>query len=341
MNEEELAQIQAILMQHGYLYKEHLGSGSFSNVFLCQSSKYNQQFAIKRAIKHKISVYEYKTLISLNHPNIITLYDAFEDDSSQYLVMEYCTNGTLREKVNLSYEMFVNYAKQILDAIDYCHSNNIAHRDIKPDNIFIDSYNHIKLADFGFARQFDDKSKSTEKCGSMNFISPEMIQCQEMDPFKTDIWALGITFFFVVTGLYPFKGNSREVLKEAILYGDLDYSKCNVDQRIRFLIGKMTAKNPASRLSADKLLKLPMFASINPRKSLLYPLKGRRNSYTIGINSQSNFNLLKSSTFDKNQLNNENKNEEDKKSVQLVDIHTYQSINMHPRMGSHYPFKPP
>ena len=228
----------------------------------------------------------------------------------------------------------------MLDAIYYCHSNNIAHRDIKPDNIFIDHYNHIKLADFGFAKQFDDNTKSTERCGSLNFIAPEMIQCQEIDPFKVDIWALGITFFFMSTGLYPFKGNSREELKEAILYGDLNYSNCNVDPRIRFLIGKMTAKNPVSRPTADKLLKLPIFTSINTKKNLLFPVNSRRNSYTTCGSSQANFNLPKSVTFDQNQSIQV---ADDKKQITLDYVHTYKLINMPiaPRMGNHYQFGKP
>lgn len=184
------------LKQHGYTYIRNLGSGSFSDVLLCQSTKYNQCFAIKRAIKHHISVDEYKHLISLHHPHIIKLYDTFEDDEAQYLVFDYCQNGTISERGRLTIENFIQLSKQILEAVAFCHSHNIAHRDLKPENIFLDQYNHIKLADFGMAKQFQLNGKSTEKCGSIMFCPPEMFVHQEIDPFKADIWALGITFFF-------------------------------------------------------------------------------------------------------------------------------------------------
>lgn len=247
--------------------------------------------------------------------------------------MEYCPNGTIRQKVNLPYDDFINYARQMLDALAYCHANKIAHRDIKPDNIFIDQYNHIKLADFGFAKQFDDENKSTEKCGSLNFIAPEMFQYQEICPFKADIWALGVTFFFMATGTYPFKNTLREELKQAIIYGDMDFGTHSVNPQIRFLINKMTIKNPISRPTAEKLLKLPMFTNQLFKRTLSLSGSFRRNSYTT-CSSHSNFNLAKAATFDQ-----KDSVDDDKKQLPLLDVHSYRSIVAYPniqRMSSRY-----
>lgn len=279
----EKEQIKETLSMHGYEYQRFLGKGSFSSVILCQSTKYNQNFAIKIAHKDKLTEFEYSTMISLNHPNIIKLYDAFEDEFAQYLVMEYCSNGTIRQKGKLSYEQFVCYAKQILDALSYCHSKNVAHRDIKPDNIFVDQYDQVKLADFGMAKKFQIDSKCNEKCGSLMFFAPEMIQNQSICPFKADIWALGITFFYMTTGKYPFKCKSREELKQLIFFGELDFDDFDIHHKIRVLITKMTTKNINLRFSADDLLKMSMFSNedqnhhsfchnhnhkkMNPRKS--------------------------------------------------------------------------
>ena len=151
-------QYQQTLSEHGYKYKT-LGKGGFSSVLLCESNKYLQDFAIKRVIKHRMTECEYKTMISLSHQNIIQLYDSFNDDYAHYLVMEYCPNGTLSQKGCLSYDKFIFYTKQILESISFCHSIYIAHRDIKPDNILFDQYDHIKLVDFG------KDAKSSQKCG--------------------------------------------------------------------------------------------------------------------------------------------------------------------------------
>lgn len=95
----ELEKIQQTLIDHGYEYKQTIGQGGFSYVFLCHSLKYNYDFAVKMTTKDNSLTYdEYSTLISLNHPHIIKLYDAFEDDFAQYLVMEYCQKGTIIQK---------------------------------------------------------------------------------------------------------------------------------------------------------------------------------------------------------------------------------------------------
>lgn len=313
----EIVQIQEKIRQYGYEYKEFLGKGSCSCVVLCHSHKYNQQFALKRAAKHRISLHEYEIMTSLIHPNIISLYDTFEDDKYTYLVMDYCSNGTIRSKIKLSYENFIVYAKQMLDALSYCHSNNVAHRDIKPENIFLDQYDHVKLGDFGFSKQFQDNAKSAEKCGTMACIAPEMFQYHEVCPFKADIWALGITFFFMVTGHFPFQSPSIEKMKQEIIFGDLDYFDCEVDKRIRFLISKMTQKNPASRPTADKLLDLPMFHATLSKNMLQGFKNSRRNSCPNKI-----FNMQ--AIIDMNQCKPSDDN--DAKRLSLLTAHCYKSL---------------
>lgn len=312
MNEVD-EQIKETLSMHGYDYKEFLGKGGFSSVFLCKSKKYNQIFAVKRAIKHKLTEYEYNALVSLNHTNIIKLYDSFNDDDSQYLVMEYCQNGTIRQKGSLQYDRFIIYAKQILEAIAYCHSNNIAHRDIKPDNIFLDQYNHIKVADFGMARQFKEESKSKEMCGSFKFYSPEMFEYQEICPFKADIWALGITFFYMATGSYPFESKSIEEMKQFIIYGEIPFSRHNIDPKIQFMIKKMTEKNPKLRPPADKLLNFPIFNQNLPLKtSVIFKSHTRYRSHSNIMQSHS-------LTFESDEIRTPNE------EISLSKIHSYQS----------------
>lgn len=253
--------IKEVLKQHGYEFIRFLGKGSFSSVYLCRSQKYQQDFAIKRTVKHRITDVEYNTLVSLNHSNIVKLYDAFDDDTAQYLVMEYCCNGTLRQKGKLPYDTFIYYAKQLISALSYCHSRNVAHRDIKPDNIFLDQYGQIKLADFGLAKHFENDAQSNEKCGSLMYFAPEMFIHHSIDPFKADIWALGITFFYMTTGRYPYDTNSREDLKNMIVYCDLDLSIFDINPKISYLIGKMTRKSIEARSNADELLNISLFTN--------------------------------------------------------------------------------
>lgn len=325
-----MEKIKETISNHGYEYLDLIGKGGFSCVYLCYSRKYNQNFAVKKAIKHKCTEYEYNTLVSLSHSYIIKLYDSFEDDESQYFVLEYCQNGTIRQKGVLQFDQFVFYAKQILEAIAYCHSNQIAHRDIKPDNIFLDQYDHIKLADFGMAKQFENQKRSNEMCGSFKFFSPEMVEEQEICPFKADIWALGITFFYMAVGSYPFKKKDTDDIRRAIIYGELDFGNHKVNPEVRYLINKMITKNPEARPTAEKLLKLPVFQSHKISKTN-FLIGSRRNSLTMGLNSSTNFFLNKSSnTFEKNDSDESSADENNNNSIPLSEVHCYRSAAFHP-----------
>ena len=287
----EKEQIIETLKQNGYEYIQFLGHGSFSDVFLCQSTQNQLLFAIKKSLKLKVTEDEFINLIRLNHPSIINLYSSFENDCEQFLVLEYCSNGTIKEKGKLSYEKFSYYAKQILEAIAFCHANNIAHRDIKPENIFIDQYDHIKLADFGLAKKFENGEQTNEKCGSFLFLSPEMFQCHEICPFKADIWALGVTFFFMATGTFPFRNNSRDSYKEMVLNGEIDFNKYNIHPQIKSLLARMLSKNKDYRLPADKLLELPIFSkssklpllAIDKNVSSFVHHRAKTNNYAINL----------------------------------------------------------
>lgn len=267
-----IEEIKQTLLENGYIYMDIIGSGSFSEVYLCQNEKYNHFFAIKRVTKKdkvKVAENEIDALISLIHPSIVKLYQTFTDTNCQYLVMEYCPKGTIKEMKKMNREKFIFYAKQLVEVLKYCHSQKVAHRDIKPDNIFIDMYNHAKLGDFGFADKFNINLLTSEKCGSAMFCSPEIFTNTEFDPFKADIWALGVTFYSMITGHLPFPNCDIDTLKNLITYGQIDFLKdSDVDPQIQFLIMKMTTKNPMFRPSAEQLLKFPIFNDMKGKRMI-------------------------------------------------------------------------
>lgn len=315
-----LEQIKSFLSSHGYEFLELIGRGSFAEVYLCQSKKYYDKFAVKRVLNQTEQMQaESEALICLDHPYIIKLYEVFNDDISQYLVMEYCPNSTLKKKGKLDYERFLYYSKQILEALSYCHSKNIAHRDIKPENIFLDKYNRIKLADFGLAKRFDHESISSENCGSLMYCSPEIVTKQPFSPFKADVWALGVTFYFMATGSYPFPHHSQKELIKVISLGSIDYSNVNINHKIKSLIQKMTAKIPNSRPDLKELLSLPIYnecvtSSLFKTDSVsCFLLKNHAN----GINCQT---YKKFSTF--SSATDENETDEDNMPLILANSRT-------------------
>ena len=194
---------------------------------------------------------------------------------------------------------------------------NIAHRDIKPENIFLDQYDHIKLADFGMAKHFNDNEKSSEKCGSLMFAPPEMLKFPEICPFKADIWALGITFFMMATGEYPFPHATKDELKVLIFNAELNFDSYDIHPKIRYLLGRMTIKDPNNRPIAKKLLELPIFQSnVNANR---ISLTGHCNHSSVNLNNPH-------MSFSENK-----KPESKQKNTQTTnyDIHSYRSFNFH------------
>lgn len=299
-----LEQIKSDLSKHGYEYMKPAGKGSYSSVFLCKSVIYNNFFAVKRVQFNGITELEYNALIKLNHPSIIKLYEAFVESESQYLVMEYCPNGNLKEKGKLEYAEFVQYAKQTLEALQYCHSNMIAHRDIKPENIFLDKYKRAKLADFGFAKKFDKDKLSFDKCGSLMFCAPELLTGESNNPFQSDIWSLGTTFYYLATGLNPFPNDTKEILIKAVLNGRINYTSVKIDRRIQTLIMKMTAVNPENRSTIESLLDMQMFKSIKIKKianfTSIYSIVQNKKMITSSTGFHSHFHLNNFQVTEKN-----------------------------------------
>ena len=318
MIEVEIEQMRDCVSKFGYEFEKFIGFGSSSSVSLCKGKICQQQFAIKRSSK-QITSEEYNSLVSLSHPNVISLYNIFNDEEYQYLVMEYCSNGTIAQHGKISPEKFIYYAKQMLEALVYCHSKQVSHFNIKPENILIDQYNHVKLCDFGIPQQnFDDKEYKNN-FSSMVFSAPEILQHKHFVPFQADIWALGVTFYYIITGDYPFKGSTPEKFKESILNGDINYNKYNVDTRIRFLINKMTSKNPAMRPTAENILKLPIFSSEPSKKTLILADCGRKNGHILKYNNRLFLSIYQPSFL------NETPSDEKKNNL-MVDSNCYKSI---------------
>lgn len=330
---DEFEKTKQTLSNNGYEYINFLGSGSFSSVFLCRSKIYNNEFAVKQISKSKLIQTEIESLISLIHPYIIKLYVTFSDENHQYLVMEYCPKGTIKQLRNLDFDKFVYYSKQLLEVLEYCHSQNIAHRDIKPENIFLDNYDHVKLADFGLSSRFDDSQLSRMKCGSLMFSAPEILSNYEFDPFKADVWALGITFYMMVTGRYPFGNLKKQNLQDSIVNNQLTFNNVKIDSQIQYLIRKMTTKNPLFRPSAKDLLKFPIFeAKVGKFNKSIFQMYNfgfkRRNSCC----HQSTFNNSTDSQSEDCNNNDVNEQKIDEQVKKVENIRTFRSFNLNVKL---------
>jgi serine/threonine-protein kinase len=157
-------------------------------------------------------VREIRVLATLNHPNIAALHTAFRHDDQLIMVMEFVEGMNLSERLNrgLTLEYSLNYIRQVLSALEFAHSRGVIHRDIKPSNIMITSSGQVKLLDFGLALMSTPDPRLTSSgslLGSVHYISPEQIRGESLDA-RSDLYALGVTLYELITGRLPIQGNS-------------------------------------------------------------------------------------------------------------------------------------
>lgn len=266
-----------------------LGDGAYGEVWKARHRSTDQFFAIKIVSKEKVAsamgqfYREIRIMSSLSHPNIIKLYQHFEDSSFFYLVMELAENGTLRDKISiispLSESDIQSYFWQILMAVEYLHSHvpPIIHRDIKPENIMFDNTNTLKLCDFGFSNYYDQERKTS--CGTLEYLSPEIVERRSHDT-SVDIWSLGILLYEMFTSVTPFSDGTNEQVLQNISKSLLRVP-LNIPPLAKDLISLMLDRNQMRRFTALEIRQhrwLVSFNQGNPDKVQTLPEKKKKKS---------------------------------------------------------------
>jgi eukaryotic-like serine/threonine-protein kinase len=215
----------------GYQLEEEIGRGSMGMVYRGKQIALGREVAIKvlpRALAKDASyvarfIREAQIIAGLNHPNIVQIYDAGQQGGLLYFVMEYVQGPTIGSLVlidgSLPQYLATEYTAQIADALDSAYKErNVIHRDIKPENLMLDRWGKIKVMDFGLARAPGQLQITLAKTlvGSIYYASPEQVWGQTLDN-RSDIYALGVVLYEMVTGHRPFTGRTLPELTQAIV----------------------------------------------------------------------------------------------------------------------------
>ncbi|KAI9826381.1 MAG: camp-dependent protein kinase catalytic subunit [Thelocarpon impressellum] len=210
-----------------------LGTGSFGRVHLVQS-RHNQRFYAVKVLKKQQVVKmkqvehtndERRMLGMVKHPFLITLWGTFQDSRNIYMVMDFVEGGELFSLLRKS-QRFPNpvakfYAAEVTLALDYLHSMHIIYRDLKPENLLLDRHGHLKITDFGFAKEVPDITWTL--CGTPDYLAPEVVASKGYNK-SVDWWSLGILIFEMLCGFTPFwDGGSPMKIYENIIKGRVKY----------------------------------------------------------------------------------------------------------------------
>ena len=207
---------------------EEIGEGGMGKVYRGVDTMLDREVAIKVLRPELVSQAhlvdrfrsEAITLAKLNHPNIAMLYAFFQQQEHFYMVMEYVRGETLDKRIRrtglLAYDQALKVFLYTLEAIGYAHTMNIVHRDIKPNNVMITEAEEVKVMDFGIARVVGSERMTREgsMIGTPEYMAPEQIRGQDVDP-RTDIYALGILLYEMLTGRLPFMNQNQFELMRA------------------------------------------------------------------------------------------------------------------------------
>uniref|UniRef100_UPI00398EA67F NUAK family SNF1-like kinase 1 n=1 Tax=Pristiophorus japonicus TaxID=55135 RepID=UPI00398EA67F len=219
-------------LKHRYHILQTLGRGAYGKVKKAQERATGRTVAIKSVRKDKVQEEldrihiqrEMEIMSSLNHPNIIRIYEVFENKDKIIIVMDYCSNGELYDYVNEHHRLSENEARkafrQIVSAIHYCHKKGIVHRDLKLENILLDENFNVKLADFGLSNLYHKDQLLETYCGSPLYASPEIVNGFPYQGPEVDCWALGVLLYTLVYGTMPFGSRNYKTLTQQISRGE-------------------------------------------------------------------------------------------------------------------------
>ncbi|KAG7325509.1 hypothetical protein KOW79_011825 [Hemibagrus wyckioides] len=213
-----------------YRLEKTLGKGQTGLVKLGVHCITGQKVAIKIVNREKLSESvlmkverEIAILKLIEHPHVLKLHDVYENNKYLYLVLEHVSGGELFDylvkKGRLTPKEARKFFRQIISALDFCHSHSICHRDLKPENLLLDEKNNIRIADFGMASLQVGDSLLETSCGSPHYACPEVIRGEKYDGRRADVWSCGVILFALLVGALPFDHDNLRQLLEKVKSG--------------------------------------------------------------------------------------------------------------------------
>jgi len=248
--------------------EKKMGQGTYGSVSkgknratgVIRAVKTMQKKDIKNDARYKAEIAIMK---KLDHPNIIKLFETFEDAKNTYLVLELCTGGELFDRI-IEQQFFSEKGasilmKQILQAMHYCHKNSIMHRDLKPENfLFMDKSTTapLKVIDFGLATIFDKNNPQAKtKAGTPYYVSPQVLKGSYTH--KCDMWSCGVMMYIIICGYPPFFGDTDSEILNKVKSGVYDFPAedwAQISDDAKNLIKKFLQMDESKRISAEDAL---------------------------------------------------------------------------------------
>ncbi|XP_025084708.1 serine/threonine-protein kinase BRSK2-like isoform X3 [Pomacea canaliculata] len=250
-----------------YRLEKTLGKGQTGLVKLGVHCVSGKRVAIKIVNREKLSESvlmkverEIAIMKLIEHPHVLGLYDVYENKKYLYLILEHVSGGELFDylvkKGRLTPKEARRFFRQIISALDFCHSHNICHRDLKPENLLLDDKNNIRVADFGMASLQVEGSMLETSCGSPHYACPEVIRGEKYDGRKADVWSCGVILYALLVGALPFDDDNLRQLLEKVKKGVFHIPHF-VPPDCQNLLRGMIEVDPEKRMTLEEVMRHP------------------------------------------------------------------------------------
>ncbi|RLM57688.1 CBL-interacting protein kinase 32 [Panicum miliaceum] len=257
-----------------------IGEGTFAKVRFAKNTETGEPVAIKildkeKVLKHKMVEQikrEISTMKLIKHPNVVRIYEVMGSKTKIYIVLEYATGGELFDIIanhgRMREDEARRYFQQLINAVDYCHSRGVYHRDLKksisesklrysqPENLLLDSYGNLKVSDFGLSalsQQIKDDGLLHTTCGTPNYVAPEVLEDQGYDGAMADLWSCGVILFVLLAGYLPFEDSNLMTLYKKISNAEFTFPPWTSFPAKR-LLTRILDPNPMTRITIPEIL---------------------------------------------------------------------------------------
>ena len=254
-----------------YTLGAEVGSGAFGKVVLGKHTLTGESVAIKILDKiilsqtpedYELVKQEISILKIVKHKYIVQLYEILETPQHIYIIMEYCEGKDMMDfilsKQHLSELESLKFFQQLINALFYLHSQNIAHRDVKIDNMLLDKNKDLKLVDFGLSTKYSDDILLDQPCGTVVYAAPEVLDGNEYHGMLADVWSSGIVLYGMASGYLPFSDKDDEINKKNVLEGNIDIPEF-FSPLLKDLLRHMLDVNPITRYTLQEIKQHPWF----------------------------------------------------------------------------------
>ncbi|CAM9850804.1 unnamed protein product [Pylaiella littoralis] len=258
-----------------YQVGKTIGEGTFGKVKLAVNTETGEKMAIKvldksiiqrqnmgAQVKREISIMKL-----VRHPYVVQLREVLASSSKIFLVCELITGGELFDKI-VEKQRFTEdearfYFRQLLEGMEYCHSQGVCHRDLKPENILLDGAGNVKISDFGLSNLYSGGDDEALKllhttCGTPNYVAPEVLADKGYDGRMADVWSMGVILYVLLAGFLPFDEPSMSTLFSKIQAADFSYPRW-FSPEARSIIDRILVPDPAQRLSLAQMKAHPFW----------------------------------------------------------------------------------